>query len=175
MSRTFKDRPFWVRSNDVTETRYEHHNHGQFGEENLIRCPVKDENGDPVYELKTVPRGYYNENGSYVYSEYSWYALVTEVTVASVTKDYCTINEAGPSIHSYRARTDVNACSYILFENKFNRPLKKEKKIYHGAAKAAERAFLVKAAKLYNNGWDAEEFETETMTTRTNMHRGWWN
>lgn len=37
MSRTDKDRPYWVRSNDNTELRYDFHNHRIFGEERTHR------------------------------------------------------------------------------------------------------------------------------------------
>jgi len=33
MSRTDKDRPYWVRANDHTEARFEHHDHLKFGYE----------------------------------------------------------------------------------------------------------------------------------------------
>ena len=50
MSRTDKDRPYWVRSNDPTLLRDEHHNHTLFGKPEYTWAVVKDEKGEPVYE-----------------------------------------------------------------------------------------------------------------------------
>lgn len=50
MSRTFKDRPYWVRANDVnTEGREVHHDHTEAGKPIYGQVPVLDDEGNPVY------------------------------------------------------------------------------------------------------------------------------
>ncbi len=50
MSRTDKDRPYWVRTNDPNSLREEHHYHTLFGKAQYAWGFVKDENGELVYE-----------------------------------------------------------------------------------------------------------------------------
>jgi len=54
MSRTTKDRPYWVRANDPSESRNADHNHVHLGEPHYINRPVLDEFGDRIYD--TVPQ-----------------------------------------------------------------------------------------------------------------------
>ncbi|MGL4998009.1 MAG: hypothetical protein ACRC5T_03325 [Cetobacterium sp.] len=48
MSRTDKDRPYWVRVND--EASLTHHDHTAFGRTYYRSVPVRDADGNPVYE-----------------------------------------------------------------------------------------------------------------------------
>ena len=50
MSRTEKDRPYWVKRNDKSIPRVEHHNHHEAGQPIHRYLPVTDENGNPVME-----------------------------------------------------------------------------------------------------------------------------
>lgn len=50
MSRTLKDRPYWVKLNDTSLPLTAYHEHDKAGEAVSRYLPVKDENGNPVME-----------------------------------------------------------------------------------------------------------------------------
>lgn len=50
MSRTLKDRPYWVKTNDKNLDRVEYHNHEEAGKAIKVMKPVTDENGEFVWE-----------------------------------------------------------------------------------------------------------------------------
>ena len=71
MSRTLKDRPYWVKVNDKSLPRTPRHNHEEAGEPLYRYLPVKDENGNNVMETYTR-RGFL---GYRIYKHYEGYKL----------------------------------------------------------------------------------------------------
>jgi hypothetical protein len=69
MSRTDKDRPYWVKCNE--EATYVWHDHQRFGEERYKNVAVKDEKGNIVYDEEPVyARAGEIYFGGYNYSKY---------------------------------------------------------------------------------------------------------
>jgi hypothetical protein len=80
MSRTFKDRPYWVRSNDKNELRSVSHYHHLAGEEVYHWLPVKDADGNQVMETVERPpvKGYrvvFRDRTSKVYTTTEYFKL----------------------------------------------------------------------------------------------------
>jgi hypothetical protein len=82
MSRTLKDRPYWVKANDKSLSRTPSHNHEDAGKPVSRWLPVKDENGNNVMETYT----YYGFLGYRAYNMFerryktyaTWEELVAE-------------------------------------------------------------------------------------------------
>ena len=58
MSRTLKDRPYWVKVNDKSLSRTPRHNHEDAGQALYRRLPVKDENGNKVMEAHIIEHAF---------------------------------------------------------------------------------------------------------------------
>lgn len=58
MSRTLKDRPYWVKVNDKSLSRTPSHDHENAGQPLYRYLPVKDENGNEVMETVTIEHAF---------------------------------------------------------------------------------------------------------------------
>lgn len=81
MSRTLKDRPYWVKANDKALARDEYHSHEIAGNPIYGSVEVKDENGETVMETYTV----YGVTGYFIYDLFQgfktypdWESLIKE-------------------------------------------------------------------------------------------------
>ena len=147
MSRTDKDRPWYIQSSDPTELRYAHHNHSRFGQKIVYSRLVTDADGNSVYE------------------EYNVKYVV----------DHCTINEipaSVASIHIYR----LYPCYYSLIR-RWGAPDKDDKRAYHSSIRRREYDTLNVIKKRYNAAEDIEEISAseELNSAGRIMHIGYWD
>ena len=144
MSRTLKDRPYWVRSNDLAhETVYEIHNHHRFGEPLYEWKNAKDSNGELVTKEETVevpsscvvvlPGGYRIQveswreawtysNAIYVGRSYTTKVVkrpVTERVIVGYVTDECTIDEPyeDSKDNVYRWTSTARPCGHEIGYN----------------------------------------------------------
>lgn len=82
MSRTLKDRPYWVKTNDNALPLTEHHDHTHAGEPIMMSLPVKDEAGNLMYE--TVIR----ENVLLNYTFRDYYGVTSVFTTRTAALAY---------------------------------------------------------------------------------------
>jgi hypothetical protein len=183
MSRTRKDRPYWVTLNDPkTADRVEDHDHTKFGKEVTRTRYVKDEKGEQVYEIIKFPDDGWvtklNAAGIYVYvfGELNWKRAVRETVVVGHMAEHCTIEVPEARAHDSR---DLLPCGFRIrwgYWKVSNRPRKKDRKAYHATYKTLERDALVNSRNRYNAGYDLDDWdEHEVYSTRTTNHRDWWD
>lgn len=182
MSRTRKDRPYWVTINDPkTPDRVEDHDHTKFG--NLVTRTryIKDENGKQVYKtVSSHGKIWYqklNDAGIYVYA----FGIRTdqvrawETIVVGNMAEHCTIDVSEARAHDSR---DLLPCGHRIrwgYWKGDNRPSKKDRKPYHATYKTLERDALINSRNRYNAGYDLDDWDDyEVYATRTTNHRDWW-
>jgi len=178
MSRTFKDRPLEVREHDVTEDRKPYHNHFNLGREVYGSRPLKDENGHPVF--KTVTREIYTRDAAtsqILYVEREVQVRAYEKYLVGVISNTCTLNEEINSNYSKTERWALFPCRYYLTYGYIRtRPRRKDKVLYHGAARAGERNALSQLTKRVNANYEVlDDFEEDVLYARRRLHKGWWD
>lgn len=147
MSRTFKDRPFEVRSNDPRERRLAYHNHDRFG---IIRTIPTDENGNEIGYCSAAYRRAVNTNSF---------------------ADHCTLDE--PWVKSPQ-NAFQKPCGYYIYSHS-NRPRKTDRTDYHGGHRKNETNWLVHVIAVANAQYDVDEMlEHEAVNSRNHRHNGWW-
>lgn len=148
MSRTFKDRPFNVRSNDRNETRrHPYHDHNGFGRTRTIST---DENGQELH--------YYS-------------AAYRRAVKLNSFAGHCTLDEPWSET---QATSLEKPCGYLIRCNS-NRPRKTDRVFYHSGHRNSERSQLTRIIVLFNTGSDVEEAsQAEPLNTRVRRHYGWW-
>lgn len=135
MSRTDKDRPYWVKTNDPSLPRHESHYHEAFGRSFKRQRQARNSDGTPRYELKTESRivlkenmGWYldaarldpnipwpiqhkrDELRFYTRETYDYWVPLYERMVTRTYADHCTIDEPNHG----QPRHIINPCSYSL-------------------------------------------------------------
>jgi hypothetical protein len=174
MSRTKKDRPDWVISNDKTfDRRQEKHNHTRFGVEIWRTRFMFDDEGNQIRETYTEVDDMWDERfHDWVKIETVHHFYPRERYLADVTAEECTINE--PLTDNYRWFYDRKPCTHVIYYTKKNRPRSDEKKTFHSQKRSAERTPLHVAAKLYNSHENIEGYDNPELNNRINMHHGYW-
>lgn len=84
MSRTLKDRPYWVKVNDKSLSRTPCHDHENAGQPIYRYLPVKDENGNTVMETVTIENAFLGYRTYNIYERRfkiypTWAEFVAEV------------------------------------------------------------------------------------------------
>jgi hypothetical protein len=186
MSRTDKDRPYWVRIADPKEDRRIHHNHYWFGAPIRRRVHKVDENGDPIYTegehtYRVAPYIDRDEEGN---EQLRWYVTkryripVYEYVIIGYRPLACTINYTNRAsrrdwVH-FGPYEEQYTCGYVLNDYARNRPRKNERKEYHKSAKARQVRPLRNIIKQYNAGEDVDGYDHPELNTRVRRHKGWW-
>jgi hypothetical protein len=173
MSRTKKDRPYWVRANDKTEAREESHNHLNLGKARYKRIPVLDENDEPIMEERITTYNAFREHKAWregvTYEEaiadmdkWGWlwkeqeiarYTTVKTVQVVDyVIADHCTINE--PCVRSGGHYNFQVPCSHHLAHQKWYPVHKNERKAYNNKQRTYSRNTLKNVIKEINSEGD---------------------
>lgn len=189
MSRTFKDRPYWVRIADPKEDRSIFHSHWHFGRTLRRKIRVRDENKQPVFKeeiittFKTVYE--YSSWAGCTVPRYEEYKVIRRTPVYKIVEigeelDCCVVESSNiPQLSErvgYRhSRPDAYTCTWSLDEYARNRPGSRERKAWHAEKRAKERQPLMKALKAYNFGEDIDGYDDENLNTRVSRHNGWWN
>ena len=203
MSRTFKDRPYMVRLNDVTtEGRYIDHQHAHAGEPVTRYVNALDEFGEPAFrETEYIQATGYtvvDDEGNRFFvkdhdeaSRYSIrvihqkkcisYSPIHEFVIVGYRPTECTADLPVKSMHDVWGRSSTtHLCaphlSYKGYWYGRNRPQTDAKRAYHASARHAEKQALKRAQKAYNyNDDDLLGEELEKSFTRQQRHIGWWN
>jgi hypothetical protein len=175
MSRTDKDRPYWVMGNDPTYRRTAYHNHDLLGKTVYHNAYVKDAKGNYLYEDITRTRlmyrsgvpsiipdrevnrwitEYLNVNGSlkssyYEVNEVVGQRRVTERIVDFVYPDHCTINEPTPSGYRWK---NGQPCYYWADRHfYYDGPDKDDKRYINGVERTKERLTMRRFLKEVNS------------------------
>lgn len=189
MSRTDKDRPYWVRIADPEEDRrISHTRHWHLGTPIYISLKVRDEDGYPIYDEET----YKYSAPIYGMNVWGYLSIIRyEERTKTVTKvckerklighvpDHCIVDMRNTpdrrNHYTYRGKEDYT-CGYQLEFHNRNRPYKKrERKHWHASKREGERTPLVNARKEYNSGENLDDYDHEALNTRTTFYEGWWD
>lgn len=144
MSRTLKDRPYWVKVNDKSLSRTPCHDHEHAGEPLYRYLPVKDENGNEIMETFMSHgflgyRFYKHYEGyklyptwdelvadipaNHIFFERRYYAQWGDVEKTRVKRENvligyrpteCTIDDFVPRVNKYYDNDTINLCDHRL-------------------------------------------------------------
>lgn len=205
MSRTDKDRPYWVRSVDPTENRSAYHYHTQFGKEVYRTYRVYDEKGEPVWEereyTRYVPNPAWYDSPHYTVGAKSeqksvWIPRTIPVKETRLMPKYervlighyatyCSFPSADKAQYKrgrwgdtlLQGETNVFAtCDYYLNEyQRYNRPEAWGKQNYNSTQRAKRQQALHRAVKYYNSDYEDEYYDDDELLGRERRHYGWWD
>jgi len=174
MSRTFKDRPWLVRSYDKSEPLVdEYHNHLDFGKPVYKTVLVRDEKGEVVTQDEARNGWHRTAEGNFTYGPYTRTFRVTKQVLFGYMADHCTINE--PQVLGRSYRENLSPCTRFVQTTKNNRPRSWEKRYFHKGMRANERDAIKGYEKLYNGGEEVDLYEDERTETRVRFHKGYWD
>jgi hypothetical protein len=162
MSRTYKDAPWWVRSNDVSNDRVTYHNHARFGEE--IRTWSVDRDKDGNQKFIEV----FDEHSNTVRFVKKYKSFVT-----GYVKDYCTVDEPEAEGSGY-PHSGANPCGHMLDYHNWNRPSSKDKVLYHKGRRSRATIALRKPFKAFNSGEAIDDYDSVDTQYNEALHRGAW-
>jgi len=192
MSRTFKDRPFWVKSNDPSLRRSASHGHLRFGIPIYRRVPVKDENGNFVYNEYLGYRLIERENAALKLGITDLYRVIDkpefgflfrkephiytdgikyERVIVGYHPDHCTIAEPATS------SSDISFGCHYWFDINYSADMPKfYRQQHHVKQRRAKRDSLVKYVKEFNsNGLDDDFSYASDSSHDPRIKRGWWS
>ena len=195
MSRTDKDRPYWVRCNDVTLLRTIHHDHRVLGKVLYKKVAVLDENGDtipfdvPIYhdvfrDTAAQREGVTHAEACADYKKYAYlwrkeqfgsetYLEAEWVPYASYA-DHCTANE--PLRHNRSSKSndwDIKPCRAHLIEDYRRGTITKYYRQYR-ASQSRQKARLVQEryVKEFNSN-GLEDFNDDDAQSHE-LPEIWW-
>lgn len=203
MSRTDKDRPWWVVNND-TAHKYTRHDHLHFGEPVYRTRRVLDKNGKPlIEEVPIIKRAFdmvHGPFGSYsgtpaavqkakraigagrpnemIDTGITWKKHVTERVLIGYIADHCTVGEKV---------TEQDRWGWLLpctpdhdptdkwWHHKDGSARHDFSQTYYRGKRRASRDTLRKTANAYNSGTDPEDYEDDiNPLTDHHKHGVWW-
>jgi hypothetical protein len=199
MSRTYKDRPTWVRARDPKELSSEDHDHYLFGRPIRAHRIVRDEDGEIVYKSvnlhsyvrRAVETHITDDEGNilrtlisykYVFEEEERNVKQYEIVVIGYYADYCVLPRKG--YYSWRSpieedNTVFAPCHVWLRTWKYNRPTPFEKKNYHSSQRKTKKLALNRAKKYYNTVGAIDplddDYYDDDLNGRNRFHYGWWH
>jgi hypothetical protein len=162
MSRTHKDAPWWVKSNDKSNDRRTYHNHARFGEAILSYVPDRDKDG--------------NQKFIEIFDEHSnvtRYVKKYKTILEGFVKDYCTVDEPEPEGSGYSHRGS-NPCGHMLDYHNYNRPSSRDKVLYHKGRRSRATIALRKPFKAFNSGEAVDDYDSVNTQHNEALHRGAW-
>ncbi|WPH59015.1 hypothetical protein SEA_LUCKYSOCKE_45 [Streptomyces phage LuckySocke] len=168
MSRTYKDRPHWVRRNDPTTEKYASHDH-------LITCREKV-GEEPVMRRALSKDGWHWEDEV-------WYTR--PLFKRWTEKVPCTLHvpEEGPSNHWRKTYNRTNEekrnnknCFFNLEYYPGGPSGKVFKRLTHGAERSKIRQQLQVALNTHSHWWDDGEWDDVDIHNDSKYaSRGWWD
>lgn len=194
MSRTDKDRPYWVKCNDETLLRYTDHDHINLGRTYYRSVPVRDADNHIVYEIVEATRSVFRYGAAdregvsewdvdqYQYNtgDYKKYAhlyrdetyeyarpLVRRVPIVSY-KDYCTEGEP----RTKNGRSD-NPCGSHLIGYYSERPTKGQRDEYNSHHRAKTRDTLKALTKQAR--WAEIDEDAAPEVNLLEKNKWWWD
>lgn len=171
MSRTFKDRPYWVRANDPMEPRIAHHDHTALGTPIYKYENILDSQGNQITEEIELLYWTFDENSEIV-QRYRKYSLFKKKkTIVGYFADDCSLYEKKQS------KFDKSPCYMDLSyqTHSYDRPEDSQaRRRYHSSKRIQEHETLRYAKKLYNSDGDIDFFTDESIELRKNFHRDYW-
>jgi hypothetical protein len=165
MSRTFKHRPYWVRSNDPkNEHRVAWHDHDHLGEPIYEHRLVRDEN-DETIEVEKTYLTYGGEPRTYK-------TALTEKILIDYISEECTIN-----IPLLDDNTRYIPCHYqIAWWSVAQKSYKAGRMFAHDSENAHLMQTLGNLRKAYNSGEDLEDLEDyEDLKKTGKTYRNWYD
>lgn len=179
MSRTLKDRPYWVRANDPDSSgRSVIHRHDLFGEAIYRAVRIKDKDGNQVYEEKVIP-GFGTKFLGYAPDTVVSLPVIQDVLVGHVS-EFCTADristDSGKPVQ-YAGSRSINPCypeldSYPVL---YNRPTKLKRKTFHSSNRKREHVSLRESFKAFRGTSDYDEVDFDFESPRRNFHRKHWD
>lgn len=168
MSRTRKDRPYWVLKNDPKMARYATHDHL------VTLSEVVGE--EPVYRTMPTKDGWH-------WQEVLWYTRkLYKHTRVEVD---CTLDvpEGGPSKYWGKARTKTNEerlaqknCYWWLEYYPNVKSSKEYKRLTNGATRSKVRQQLHSAVRDLGTYWEDDDwYDVDIFEDSKHLSRGWWD
>jgi hypothetical protein len=166
MSRTFKHRPYWVRSNDPkNEHRVAWHDHDHLGEPIYNYRLIRDENDKTIEVEKTYVSSYDGYVKTYT-------TALTEKIVVGYISEVCTID-----IPLQDDKTRYIPCHYqIAWWSVAQKSYKAGRMFAHDSENAQLMQTLGSLKKAFNSGEDLEEWEEyEELKKTGKTYRNWYD
>lgn len=171
MSRTLKDRPYWVRVNDPRSSRYASHDH---------RVTCREQIGEePVYRERPDKDGYHwHKELSYLRPLYRLWSETIPCTLDEPEKPPTTWRWHGPRTmtdeqFNERVRSRKNCNYHLTFDGDY-RSGKDFKRLTHGAERSKIRQQLQTAMTTHNCWW-ADWEDVDIHNDSKYASRGWWD
>lgn len=148
MSRTFKDRPYWVKVNDPRNIEtIEYHHHTNFGQARKKSVAVKEADG-----RKKTEESFYTAASGEVFSRT---VTVYETKLIGYTSTECDVHEPETGAHYSE---DLTTCGRYLRYFNYSKPFSYGKKEKHHASRAKERELLTLITKTEEVDGEDEAF-----------------
>ncbi len=169
MSRTRKDRPYWVLKNDPKMARYASHDH--------VVTLMELVGEEPVY--RRVP-----DKDGYHWQDKLWYVRKLYKRTPVVVPCTLDIPEGTPSTWRYRSpriisneeRLKQKNCYWGLEYHPNIRSNKDMKQLTNGAVRSKVRQQLHEAVKSYGTDWDEDDwYDVDVFVDSKHIHAGWWD
>lgn len=191
MSRTDKDRPYWVKTADPTLAREAVHRHELLGKKPRYRFYPWEDKPDVTLVETTSSDYVFNElllekddvnwlDALLTPEDYQQYVTVvssvkTEEIITTVLKakrypDECELT-VEPVAHKSEYRE--HACYYNLRQRYHYLPDKDERKNFHHGVRSKETSGLKNTVKEMN-GSHFQDYNEERITTARSLHTRWW-
>lgn len=159
MSRTFKDRPYWVKTNDPKNLEViTYHHHTRFGRKLEKSFPVKDENGERVTKEVEFTTYFSKETHTVTVDVY-------ESRLIGYHSTECDAHEPENGGHYSES---LRNCGHYLRLHNYGSPTSYEKTEKHRATRARERNLLKNIIKL-----EEVEDEDEVFHSKENLTNYW--
>lgn len=159
MSRTFKDRPYWVKTNDPKNLEViTYHHHVHFGRPLWKTVPVRDAEGNLVTTEETVK--HYHTGEPYIVTR-----GVYENRLVGYTSKECDAHEPEDGTHYSESLRNCGHYLRLLNPGRRTRDDKTEK---HRSSRARQRDLLKNITKT-----GALEDEDEVFMAQENMTETW--
>lgn len=194
MSRTDKDRPYWVKCNDETLLRYTDHDHINLGRTYYRSVPVRDADNRIVYETVETIRSVFRYAAAFnegvnerIVDEYQFntgdykkyahlyrdevftYDRIMMRRVPILThKDYCTEGEP----RSKNGRSE-NPCTPHLVVHHYDKPTKGQRDEYNSHHRAKTRDALKALTKQAR--WTEIDEDAVPEANLLEKNKWWWD
>jgi hypothetical protein len=160
MSRTFKDRPYWVKVNDPKKFTLEaYHDHVELGKPIYRHFPVLDENGEPVTKEVIVEYSFFpGARRKFIERQYDRRLIGYNVSECEVNRP--------------ETREDYRHCGHVLEYYNYDSPQRYGKKIKHTASRARERQTLNRVPRNFSeDGYEGEDLRSWESFTKYEIKR----
>jgi|ERR1700741_668813 len=168
MSRTHKDRPYWVMKNDPNADRYARHDHlitlkEQIGEEPVMRrVPTKD-------------GWHWTDEVWYVRKLYRYWTVPVDCTL-DVPEEPMSVWRRKTLTRTNEDKLAEKNCFHWLEYYPNVRSSKDVKQLTNGAIRSKVRQQLHQAVRDYGSWWEDDDwYDVDIFVDSKHINSGWWD